>query len=280
MPAASLYSPIEFVKKNPNTVQALTNATVRALLWMQDASPQQILATVPEEYTLGNKAMYLFAYNNVKTAYSKDGLFSEAGAKTTLKALASFNPEIKPDPRSTSPRPTPTSSSRRRSPSTARRSRRAGCRRAAPALALEQISVTFVSDGSGALHGDPDATPDGAARGIRLGGRSHRLRQIHAAERRGRPACAVGGRRARERRAAGGAEPQGGLPVPDRGAAALAHGARQRHRRPGVPRRGARRGASRGRRPGSRASGCAAMATAIRTSSPAACASAWRWRRR
>ena len=80
-----------------NTVQALTNAMVRTLMWMQDASPQQILATVPEEYLLGNKAMYLFAYNNVKTAYSKDGLFSEAGAKTTLKALASFNPKIKPE---------------------------------------------------------------------------------------------------------------------------------------------------------------------------------------
>jgi len=96
MPAASLYAPIDFIKKNPNTVQALVNATVRALQWMQDASPQQILSTVPEEYTLGDKAMYLFAYNNVKTAYSKDGYFPEAGAKTTLKALASFNPNIKP----------------------------------------------------------------------------------------------------------------------------------------------------------------------------------------
>src|SRR6476646_1547404 len=96
MPAASLYAPVEFVKKNPGTAQALTNATVRALRWMQDASPQQILATVPEEYLLGDKAMYLFAYNNVKTAYSKDGYFSDAGAKTTLKALASFNPNIKP----------------------------------------------------------------------------------------------------------------------------------------------------------------------------------------
>ena len=94
MPAASLYAPIEFIRKNPNTVQALTNATVRALIWMQQASPQDILATVPEEYTLGNKAMYLFAYNNVKTAYSRDGMFSEAGAKTTLKTLASFNPAI------------------------------------------------------------------------------------------------------------------------------------------------------------------------------------------
>src|SRR5687768_3516707 len=97
MPAASLYAPIEFVRKNPNTVQALTNATVRTLIWMQDATPQQILATVPEEYLLGNKALYLFAYNNVKTAYSKDGYFSEAGAKTTLKALASFNPNVKPE---------------------------------------------------------------------------------------------------------------------------------------------------------------------------------------
>jgi NitT/TauT family transport system substrate-binding protein len=97
MPAASLYAPIAFVKSNPNTVQALTNAMVRALKWMQEASPQQILDTVPEEYLLGNKAMYLFAYNNVKTAYSKDGYFPEAGAKTTLKALASFNPNIKPE---------------------------------------------------------------------------------------------------------------------------------------------------------------------------------------
>ena len=96
MPAASLYAPVAFIRKNPNTVQALTNAMVRALIWMQQASPQQILETVPEEYLLGNKAMYLFAFNNVKTAYSKDGLFSEAGAKTTLKALASFNPAIKP----------------------------------------------------------------------------------------------------------------------------------------------------------------------------------------
>jgi NitT/TauT family transport system substrate-binding protein len=97
MPAASLYSPVEFIRKNPNTVQALTNATVRALLWIQEASPQQILATVPEEYTLGNKAMYLFAYNNVKTAYSRDGMMSEAGAKTTLKALAASNPKLKPE---------------------------------------------------------------------------------------------------------------------------------------------------------------------------------------
>src|SRR2546428_10890518 len=44
MPAASLYAPVEFVRKNPNTVQALTNATARAHLGMQEAAAQQILA--------------------------------------------------------------------------------------------------------------------------------------------------------------------------------------------------------------------------------------------
>jgi NitT/TauT family transport system substrate-binding protein len=109
MPAGELLCADRVRKKNPNTVQALTNATVRALIWMQQASPQQILDTVPEEYTLGNKAMYLFAYNNVKTAYSKDGLFSEAGAQTTLKALAESNPKLVPAEIRLA-RPTPTSS--------------------------------------------------------------------------------------------------------------------------------------------------------------------------
>lgn len=97
MPAASLYAPVDFVKRNPYTTQALANAMVRALVWLQDATPQQVLATVPEEYLLGNKAMYLFAFNNVKTAYSRDGILPDAGAKTTLKVLASFNPKIKPE---------------------------------------------------------------------------------------------------------------------------------------------------------------------------------------
>jgi NitT/TauT family transport system substrate-binding protein len=95
--AASLYAPLDFVKKNPNTVQALTNAIVRALLWMQNASPQQILDTVPEEYLLGDKAMYLFAYNAVRDSYSTDGIIGDAGAKNELKALAQSNPDIHPD---------------------------------------------------------------------------------------------------------------------------------------------------------------------------------------
>ena len=96
MPAAALYAPISFIQKNPNTVQALTNAMVRALLCLQKATPEQVVATVPPEYLLGNKDNYLASYMKLKDAYSPDGMFTEAGAQNTLKYLAAFNPAIKP----------------------------------------------------------------------------------------------------------------------------------------------------------------------------------------
>jgi NitT/TauT family transport system substrate-binding protein len=96
MPAAALYAPISFIQKNPNTVQALTNAMVRALLWLQKATPEQVVATVPPEYLLGNKDAYLASYIKLKDAYSPDGMFTDAGAQNTLKYLAAFNPAIKP----------------------------------------------------------------------------------------------------------------------------------------------------------------------------------------
>jgi len=96
MPAACLYAPIAFVRNNPNTTQALTNAIVRADKWLQHASPQDILNTVPESYLLGDKALYLFAYSKVKEAFSPDGYIADAGPKTTLKVLPGFNPEVKP----------------------------------------------------------------------------------------------------------------------------------------------------------------------------------------
>lgn len=95
LPAGCLYAPIEFVKKNPNTVQALTNAIVRADKWLAKATPQDILKTVPEAYLLGDKALYLFSYGKIKEALSLDGSISDTGAKATLKALAAFDPQIK-----------------------------------------------------------------------------------------------------------------------------------------------------------------------------------------
>jgi sulfonate transport system substrate-binding protein len=95
MPTGCLYAPVDFIKKNPNTVQALTNAIVRADKWIHAASPQDVLRAVPESYLLGDKALYQASFAKVKEAISPDGFISPEGAKTALNVIPSFNPEVK-----------------------------------------------------------------------------------------------------------------------------------------------------------------------------------------
>lgn len=97
MPAACFYTHSEFVQKNPHTCQALANAIVHGLKWLQTAGPSDIIKTVPEGYLLGDRALYLASFNKVREAIALDGMIPEEGAKTALKALASFEPSIRPD---------------------------------------------------------------------------------------------------------------------------------------------------------------------------------------
>jgi NitT/TauT family transport system substrate-binding protein len=48
MPAGCLYAPQAFIDKNPNTVQAMTNALVRADKWIQSAGPGDVSKAGPE----------------------------------------------------------------------------------------------------------------------------------------------------------------------------------------------------------------------------------------
>ena len=97
MPAACFYTHAEFVQKNPNTCQALANAIVHALKWLQTAGPSDIIKTVPESYLLGDRALYLASFNKVREAISPDGMMPEEGTRTALRALASFEPSVKSD---------------------------------------------------------------------------------------------------------------------------------------------------------------------------------------
>lgn len=94
MPAATLYAPASFVEKNPNTTQALTNAMVRALKWIQKAGPGDIIKAVPESYLLGDRALYIDAFQKVRQAISPDGYFPPGGPDTALRTLKAFEPSI------------------------------------------------------------------------------------------------------------------------------------------------------------------------------------------
>ncbi|TFY99313.1 transporter substrate-binding domain-containing protein [Ramlibacter henchirensis] len=97
MPAACFYANAEFVQKNPNTCQAMANAVVHALKWLQHAGPSDIIKTVPDAYLLGDRALYLASFNKVREAISLDGMLPEDGARTALRAVADFEAGIRPE---------------------------------------------------------------------------------------------------------------------------------------------------------------------------------------
>ncbi len=97
MPAACLYAPQEFVQRNPGTCQALANAIVHALKWLQTAGPSDIIKAVPETYLLGDRALYLAAFGKVRESFALDGLIPDDGARTAVKVLASFDTSVKAD---------------------------------------------------------------------------------------------------------------------------------------------------------------------------------------
>jgi NitT/TauT family transport system substrate-binding protein len=93
-PAAVVYLKSDFIQANPNTVQALVNAFKKALDWLAEASPEDIAATVPEAYYLGDKALYLRAVAASKETYSKTGIIPQEGMQSAYNMLAQFDPEL------------------------------------------------------------------------------------------------------------------------------------------------------------------------------------------
>lgn len=94
MPAGCLYAQQSFIDKNPHTVQALTNAMVRADQWIQKAGPADIIKVVPEAYLLGDRAVYIEAFLAAKGALSPNGMIPDQGPETAFHALASIDPKI------------------------------------------------------------------------------------------------------------------------------------------------------------------------------------------
>jgi NitT/TauT family transport system substrate-binding protein len=95
LPSGCLYTRAEFLERYPQTVQALVNAMVRALRWLGSATPEQVANEVPEEYLLGDRALYLAAFNRQRGSYSKDGRIPPEGARAMYQALAGFEPAVR-----------------------------------------------------------------------------------------------------------------------------------------------------------------------------------------
>jgi NitT/TauT family transport system substrate-binding protein len=103
MPASCLVAPQAFLQKDPLVAQALANAIVHALKWLQTAAPADLVKAVPASYLLGNRAVYLAAFNRVRETFSPNGLMPEGGPATALRVLAQAYPDM-PGARASLPR--------------------------------------------------------------------------------------------------------------------------------------------------------------------------------
>ncbi len=93
-PAAVLYTTPGFVEKNPGTTQALVTAFVRGLKWVQSHGPEEIAKVMPDDYALGDKAIYIQSIKTNLPSWSPDGRFTREGAETALKVLKAFDPAV------------------------------------------------------------------------------------------------------------------------------------------------------------------------------------------
>jgi sulfonate transport system substrate-binding protein len=92
--AGCIYAPVDWVRKHPNTTQAVVNAMVRAALWLRTVSVEDIVATVPKEYYGDDLNLYKTGLQKNKEGLSPDGLLSMQGAQNVHKVLHAFVPEV------------------------------------------------------------------------------------------------------------------------------------------------------------------------------------------
>ncbi|HTS84050.1 MAG TPA: ABC transporter substrate-binding protein [Usitatibacter sp.] len=92
--ASVIYITDEYIKKYPNTVQAVVNAMVRADKWIAKATPQEIVDLMPAEYKAGNPSLYKEALLKNMIGYSENGEMSLKAAENVYKVLRQFEPSV------------------------------------------------------------------------------------------------------------------------------------------------------------------------------------------
>lgn len=87
VPGACLWARSDFLQKQPELTQALSDAVVHPLKWLQTAGLTDILKTVPSNHWEGDRAIYLGAFEKQRESYALDGLLSAEAVATAWQAF-------------------------------------------------------------------------------------------------------------------------------------------------------------------------------------------------
>ena len=92
--ASCLYATEAFIAQHPATLQALVDAQVKALRWLQHATVDEIVDSVPNAFWGGDRAGYAAALAKNLAILSPDGALPREGAEHVLAALTRLDPEL------------------------------------------------------------------------------------------------------------------------------------------------------------------------------------------
>jgi NitT/TauT family transport system substrate-binding protein len=86
VPGACLFAKAYFLQKQPAVVQALADGVVHALKWLQTAGPTDLLKAVPSHHWMGDRALYLGAFEKLRESYAMDGLIPQESVFNAWRA--------------------------------------------------------------------------------------------------------------------------------------------------------------------------------------------------
>ncbi len=92
--AGCIYAPTDFGKKYPTTAQAVVNAMVRALRFIQSSTPDQIVDAVPTSY-YSDRAAYKAALEKNLETFRHDGSIPLEAQRNVEHDLVAFDPTMK-----------------------------------------------------------------------------------------------------------------------------------------------------------------------------------------
>ncbi|WP_027995948.1 ABC transporter substrate-binding protein [Simplicispira psychrophila] len=93
VPGGCLVAPVAFLQQRAPQAQALANAVVHALKWLQTAGPADLVKALPASSWGQKRSVYLAAFARGRETLSPDGTMPSNGPATALRALALAAPE-------------------------------------------------------------------------------------------------------------------------------------------------------------------------------------------
>ena len=85
----------DFLKANPNTSQAITNAIVHAMQWLKTASIDDIIKSLPPAYYKNDEKLYRLSLERNLSAFQWDGIVTPEAAQNVLDSIAVLDPVLK-----------------------------------------------------------------------------------------------------------------------------------------------------------------------------------------